>query len=74
VHLTHLVHHTGIEENPFGGCGFAGIDVSGNTNISDAFEWEGAGHGVTAPKRVDKKRASLYRLAGRRVGRKPDQP
>jgi hypothetical protein len=37
VHLTDFVNHTGIEQDPFRGGGFAGIDVSGDTNISDAF-------------------------------------
>jgi hypothetical protein len=30
------VHHAGIEQNSFCGGGFAGIDMGGDTNISDA--------------------------------------
>ena len=36
VHLAHFVHHTRIEQNSFGGGGFAGIDMGGNADISDA--------------------------------------
>jgi hypothetical protein len=57
VDLTHLVDHTRIEEDALGGCGLASVDVSGDTDISDAFKRKGAGHGDSAPKRVDKKRA-----------------
>jgi hypothetical protein len=39
------MNHTRIEQNPLGGGGFAGIDVGGNPNISDAIEGVGAGHG-----------------------------
>jgi hypothetical protein len=51
------VDHTRIEEDALGGCGLASVDVSGDTDISDAFKRKGAGHGDSAPKRVDKKRA-----------------
>ena len=44
MHLTDLVHHARVEQNPFGGGGFAGIDMSGDSNISDAFQGKGAGH------------------------------
>ena len=37
VHLTDLVHHTGIEQDPFRGGGFTGINVCRDTDISDAF-------------------------------------
>jgi len=35
--------------------------VSGDTDISDAFQWKGAGHGGGL-REVYKTRASLYRL------------
>ena len=44
MHLADFVHHTGIEQDPFCRGGFAGIDVSSDTNISDAFQGEVAGH------------------------------
>ena len=44
VHLTDLVNHTGIEQNPFCRGGFARINVGSDTNISDAFQGKGASH------------------------------
>jgi hypothetical protein len=44
MHLADFVNHTGIEQDPFCRGGFAGIDVSSDTNISDAFQGEVAGH------------------------------
>ena len=44
VHLTHLVNHARIEKNPFGGGGFARVNVGGDPDISDAVEGVGAGH------------------------------
>ncbi|WP_254428136.1 hypothetical protein [Synechococcus sp. WH 8101] len=46
MHLTNLVHHPGIEQNSFGGGGFAGVDMGGNTDISDAFQGKGASHRI----------------------------
>jgi hypothetical protein len=37
MHLTDFVHHTRIEQDAFGGGGFASINVCGNTDISYAF-------------------------------------
>jgi hypothetical protein len=34
--LTHFVGFAGIKENSLSGCGFPGIDVRCNTDISDA--------------------------------------
>ena len=50
VHLTHLVNDARIEQDPFGGGGFTRVDVGGDTDISDAFQWKGAGHSGVSPK------------------------
>ena len=63
VDLAHLVDHARVEQNPFGRGGLAGVDMSGDTDISDAFQGVGAGHGKVLRGWVDKKRALLYRLA-----------
>ena len=44
MHLTDLVNNTRIKEDALGGGGFAGINVCGNTDISDAFQGEVASH------------------------------
>ncbi len=47
VHFTDLVVHTGVEQDPFGGRGLAGIDVRGDTDVAVALDGGLAGHGVT---------------------------
>jgi len=44
MHLSHLVNHTGIEKDAFRTGGFAGINMGGNPDISDAFQGKGASH------------------------------
>ena len=47
VHLTDLVVDAGVEQDPFGGRGLAGIDVRGDTDVAVALDGGLAGHGVT---------------------------
>ncbi|CAI8244667.1 MAG: Uncharacterised protein [Prochlorococcus marinus str. MIT 9313] len=44
MHLAHLVNHTGIEKDAFRTGGFAGVNMGGNPDISDAFQGKGASH------------------------------
>jgi hypothetical protein len=44
VHFTNLVVHTGVEKNALGGRGFAGVDVSRNTNVAIALNGRLASH------------------------------
>jgi hypothetical protein len=34
VHVTDFVVNPGVQQNAFGGGGFAGIDVRGNSNVA----------------------------------------
>ncbi len=44
VNFTDLVGHAGVEQDAFGGGGFAGIDVSANADIPVALDGSLAGH------------------------------
>jgi len=77
VDLAHLVDDTGVEENPLGRGGFPRVDVSGDTDISDAFEGEGAGHCGRSPGWGRQKTGITLQIGlrgGRREAVRPRQP
>jgi hypothetical protein len=39
LHLLHLVDAAGVIQNPLAQRGLAGIDVSGNANVTEEFEF-----------------------------------
>jgi hypothetical protein len=44
VGFTDTVILARVEQNPFGGSGFSGIDMSHNTDVPDSFKWMASGH------------------------------
>ena len=44
VGFTDAVVLSCIEQDPFGGSGFSGIDMSHNTDVPDSFKWMASGH------------------------------
>src|SRR5690606_27283992 len=47
VDLAHFMHASGVVEDSLRSCGFAGVDVSGNTYVTDAFSWKLSWHRAT---------------------------
>jgi len=45
MHFTDLVVHTGVEQDPLGRGGLAGVDVSGNTDVTVALNGGLTSHG-----------------------------
>ena len=41
MHLAHLVVHAGVEQDPLGDGGLAGVDVGADADVADAGEVDG---------------------------------
>jgi hypothetical protein len=68
--FAHAVHPSGIEEDSFRRCGFAGIDVRSNTNITELMESK-PGHDAVEPLVFANDAAMLHRLIPTRAMEQP---
>ena len=64
MHLTDLIRLAGIEKDPFGNGGLAGIDVGDNADVPDVVDFGGSLHRLYRDCRLSADQAAGFRPTG----------